>query len=135
MPKKRRSKPQSDNNIKTAAIKALIGSLVGLVTFFILTVIAAFVMWKTDADSSIYKYIMLLTGAVSGLTGGFTAVRPTRKNGVAVGALSALPAYLVIISVSLLVAKSELGIIGWILLAVELLFSAIGGIIAVNKRR
>lgn len=135
MPKKRRSKPQTADGIKTVIIKALIGSLVGLVVFFLLTALAAFILWKTDADGVIFKYIMLLVGAVSGLVGGFTAVRPTRKNGIAVGALSALPCYLIEILVSVLVAKNGIGTIGWILMIIQLVLSAVGGIIAVNKRK
>ena len=131
----RRSKPKSDNNIKTVALKTLIGSLVGLLAFFGLTALAAFIMWKIDADSSIFKYIMLLVGAVSGMAGGFAAVRPLRKNGIVVGALSALPSYLIIILISILIAKSGIAVIGWVLLIIELLFSAVGGIIAVNKRK
>lgn len=137
MQKKRRTKPkpQVSGDIKTVAIKALIGSLVGLVVFFILTALASFILWKNDADSEIFKYIMLIIGAVSAFIGGFVAVRPTRKNGIAVGALSALPSYLVIILISVLLSKSGVGAVGWVLLAVMILFSAIGGIVAVNKRK
>ncbi len=137
MQKKRRSKPkaQASSDIKTMAVKALIGSAVALVMFFALTALASFIMWKKDADTEIFKYIMLALGALAGFVGGFVAVRPVRKNGIAVGALSALPPYFVIILVSTLVAKSGVGIIGWILLGIMILFAAVGGIVAVNKRK
>lgn len=135
MLKKRRTKPQVSTDIKTVAIKALIGSAVGLVLFFALTALASFALWKADADSEVFKYIMLIIGAVAGFVGGFVAVRPTRKNGIAVGALSALPTYLAVILTSTLVSKSGVGVIGWVFLAVLVLFSAIGGIVAVNKRK
>lgn len=135
MPKRIRTKPQTGSDIKTVAVKALIGSLVGVILFFALTALASFILWKTDSDESIYKFVLLLIGAVASFTGGFVAVRPTRKNGIAVGALSALPVYLLEILASVLVSKSGIGVIGWIMLAVQILVAAIGGIIAVNKRK
>lgn len=135
MPKRIWTKPQTGSDIKTVAVKALIGSLVGVILFFALTALASFILWKTDSDESIYKFVLLLIGAVASFTGGFVAVRPTRKNGIAVGALSALPVYLIEILASVLVSKSGIGVIGWIMLAVQILVAAIGGIIAVNKRK
>ncbi len=137
MQKKRRSKPktQSGGDIKTTAIKALTGSAVSLILFFALTALMSLILWKKDSDTEIFKYVMLAVGAVSGFIGGFAAVRPTRKNGIAVGALSALPPYFIIILVSALIAENGVSLIGWLLLGVMILFSAVGGIIAVNKRK
>lgn len=135
MPKKRRTKPQAGSDIKTVIIKALTGSLVGIILFFALNALASLILWKADTDESVYKFVSLVIGAVTAFVCGFVAVRPTRKNGVAVGALSVLPVYLFEIIASVLVSRSGIGLIGWILLAVQLLFSAIGGIIAVNKRK
>ncbi len=134
MPEKRRIKPQM-NDIRTVAIKTLTGSLVGLVIFFLLTAVATAVLWKTDADSEMYKYILLVIGAISAFVCGFVAVRPVRKNGIVFGALSVLPTYLITIIVSMLISKSGIGLFGWILLGIQILFAAIGGIIAVNKRK
>lgn len=134
MPEKRRIKPQM-NDIRTVAIKTLTGSLVGLVIFFLLTAVATAVLWKTDADSEMYKYILLVIGAISAFICGFVAVRPVRKNGIVFGALSVLPTYLITIIVSMLISKSGIGLFGLILLGIQILFAAIGGIIAVNKRK
>ena len=134
MPEKRRTKPQI-NDMKAMVIKTLTGSLVGLAVFFLLAAAAAAVLLKTDADGEIYKYILLSVGAVAAFICGFAAVRPVRKNGIVFGALSVLPMYLVIILASILISKSGIGLIGWVLLGVQLLFAAIGGIIAVNKRK
>lgn len=135
MPEKRRKKPQTVSGVKTVIAKTLIGSLLGAVMFFVLTALASLILWKTDADESIYKFISLIIGAVSAFTGGFAGVRPVRKNGIAFGALSVLPVYLAEILAGVLVSKGGIGLIGWIMLAVQLLFSAVGGIIAVNKRK
>lgn len=134
MPEKRRTKPQM-NNLKTVIAKTLTGSLAGLVLFFLLTAISSAILWKTDADSEIYKYIILAVGGVSALVCGFIAVRPVRKNGIVFGALSVLPFFLITIVISMLISKSGVGLFGWILLGIQLVLSAIGGIIAVNKRK
>ncbi len=135
MPEKRRTKPQREGDIGTVAIKTLIGSLVGALLFFLLTALVAVILWKTDADSEIYKYVMLFIGAISAFVCGFVAVRPIRKDGIIIGILSVLPVYIVTVIVSSLIGRSGVGIIGWILLAIQIILSAIGGIIAVNKRK
>lgn len=136
MQKKRRTKASAAvNDTKNIIIKILIGSGVGIAVFFALTVLAAFILLKNDSDMNIYKYIILLTGAVSGFLSGFVAVRPMRKNGIAFGAVSALPVYLVAIIVSIILSRSGIGLIGWILLALMVIFSAVGGVVAVNKRK
>ena len=135
MPEKRRTKPQTGRSIRTEAVRVLVGSLTGIAVYFVLTAVASLILWKADTDESLYKFIMLLVGAAAAFAGGFAAVRPVRKNGIIVGALSVLPVYAVELVVSLLVSKSGIGIIGWILLAIQLTVAAVGGIIAVNKRK
>lgn len=136
MQKKKRAKATASvNDTKNIIIKILIGSGVGAVAFFALTALSAVILLKNDSDLPVYKYIMLLTGAVSGFLSGFVAVRPLRKNGIAFGSVSALPIYLIAVIVSVLIARSGIGLIGWILFAVMVLFAAAGGIVAVNKRK
>lgn len=135
MPEKRRTKPQTGRSIRTEVVRVLIGSLTGIAVYFVLTAVASLILWKADTDESLYKFIMLLVGAAAAFAGGFVAVRPVRKNGIIVGALSVLPVYAVELVVSLLVSKSGIGVIGWILLAIQLTVAAVGGIIAVNKRK
>ncbi|MBR5262840.1 MAG: TIGR04086 family membrane protein [Clostridia bacterium] len=135
MPEKRRTKPQTGRSIRIEVVRVLIGSLTGIAVYFVLTAVASLILWKADTDESLYKFIMLLVGAAAAFAGGFAAVRPVRKNGIIVGALSVLPVYAVELVVSLLVSKSGIGIIGWILLAIQLTVAAVGGIIAVNKRK
>lgn len=134
MPKKRKAKPQN-NSVKNIAIKTAIGSAISLILFFSLAAVSAFILWKNDADTASFKYILFAIGAVSGFLGGFTAVRPIRKNGIVLGAVSSLLPCIVAIGISALIAKGFLSATGWIFIAVNVLFSAIGGIIAVNKRK
>lgn len=136
MHKKRRTKAKAkDSSLKNIAKKTAIGSVASLLSFFALMALAALILWKNDSDTASFKYIVSAIGAVSGFLGGFIAVRPVRKNGIAFGALSALVPCVLILAVSALLTKSPISIAGWIFIAVNILFSAIGGIVAVNKRK
>lgn len=136
MRKKRKTKSKVQNTTaKNIVIKTAIGSGVSLVVFFLLALLAGFVLWKNDADINYFKYVIFALSAVSGFIGGFVAVRPVRKNGIAFGALSSVVPCAVIILASVLVAKSSVSVTGWIFIALYILFSAIGGIVAVNKRK
>lgn len=136
MHKKRKTKSKVQNTTaKNIAIKTAIGSGVSLVVFFLLALLAGFVLWKNDADTNSFKYIIFALSAVSGFIGGFVAVRPIRKNGIAFGALSSVVPCAIIILISVLIAKSSVSVTGWIFIALYILFSAIGGIVAVNKRK
>lgn len=136
MRKKRKTKSKVQNTTaKNIAIKTAIGSGVSLVVFFLLALLAGFVLWKNDADINSFKYVIFALSAVSGFIGGFVAVRPVRKNGIAFGALSSVVPCAIIILISVLIAKSSVSVTGWIFIALYILFSAIGGIVAVNKRK
>ena len=136
MRKKRKTKSKVQNTTaKNIVIKTAIGSGVSLVVFFLLALLAGFVLWKNDADINSFKYVIFALSVVSGFIGGFVAVRPVRKNGIAFGALSSVVPCAVIILASVLIAKSSVAITGWIFIALYILFSAIGGIVAVNKRK
>ena len=136
MHKKRRSKSKAkDSSVKNIAIKTAIGSAVSLISFFALVAVAAFVLWKNDSDTASFKYIISVIGALSGFLGGFVAVRPVRKNGIAFGALSALIPCALIILASALIAKGSISAAGWVFIAVNVIFAVVGGIVAVNKRK
>ncbi|MBP3441331.1 MAG: TIGR04086 family membrane protein [Clostridia bacterium] len=136
MHKKKRTKAKSHNQtLKNYVLKTAIGSAVGMGVFFLFALAAAFVLWKKDADTSSFKYVMFALAALSGFIGGFTAVRPVREKGLIFGALSALPTCVVLTAVSMLISKNGLAVTGWIFIVLDILFAAIGGIVAVNKRK
>ena len=104
MKKKRKKKSASQNNsVKNMIIKILIGSAVGAAVFFALSLLASLILWKNDSAPSAYGYVIIAIGALAGFIGGFTAVRPTRKNGIVVGMLSAIVPCSVILPASVLI--------------------------------
>lgn len=133
---KRKSKGGGANaDLRTIIIRCLTGAIIGTVTFFAILVLMSFIALKADLSDSLYKYLVLADGAVSGFVCGFATVRPIRKNGIIFGAVSALPMFIITALTAFLTSNSGLGAIGWILAGVMIIFSAIGGILAVNKRK
>lgn len=133
--RKRKSAQQGNADLRTVIVKTLIGSVIGAVMFFLLVALMSLIVLKADMSQSPYKYMILGAGMISGFICGFAAVRPVRKNGIVVGALSALPMYLLAVTLATLNSRTGIGVIGWILLGVMIVFAAIGGILAVNKRK
>lgn len=70
----------------------------------------------------------------TGFIGGFFAVKPTRRNGIVIGALSAVPAFMLIFLVTSIISHTGISATGWIAAAITVIFSAVGGIICANKR-
>ena len=135
MPKsKRKLSAKESPALLQTAIKTLIGSLVDIIIYFALTAVFSLISLKTDAKSDYFRYMIFFISAMSGLVGGFAAVKPIRKNGILIGAVSAAPAFLIIFLVSSIISRTGISITGWVAAAIMTLFSAIGGIISVNKK-
>lgn len=116
-------------------IKSLTGSAVGAAVFFALIALSSLIALRADMSQKILPVFVLVSGAVAGLVCGFTAVRPVGKNGLLLGAAASVLPYLIIIVISVCISHSGLGNYGWILLAVLVIASALGGVLAVNKRK
>ena len=135
MPKsKRKLSAKESPALLQTAIKTLIGSLVNIIIYFALTAVFSLISLKTDAKSDYFRYMIFFISAMSGLVGGFAAVKPIRKNGILIGAVSAAPAFLIIFLVSSIISRTGISITGWVAAAIMTLFSAIGGIISAKKR-
>lgn len=136
MPKKRKRKPSKEAaDPINISIKALIGSLVNIIIFFALSAAFSFICLKADLDEALLKYFVFAAAAISGLIGGFTAVRPIRKNGLLIGGACALPAFLIIFLISSILSRTGIAVSGWIAALIMTLASALGGILSANRRK
>lgn len=136
MPKNRRRKPVAEvTDIRSIIIKILIGSALNIILFAALCAVCSLVCLKADIDSSYYKYLIFLISAVSGFFGGFKALGSVRRNGLLLGTLSALPSFLIIFLVSSIISRTGMAVSGLIAAVIMTVFSAVGGIMSVNKRR
>lgn len=129
-------KAKSDNpTLIKFTVQALVGSLFNIIIFFSLVAVLSLICLKIDCKTAIYKYFVFFISAISGFVGGLIAVKPFRKNGLIIGALSSVPAFIIIFLISSIISTTGIGVFGFISAIVMTLFSAIGGIISVNKRK
>lgn len=132
----KRKKATADKiDLVSITVRILVGSLLSVICYFVLAAIFSLISYKTDFDSSIYRYFVLFSGAVAGIIGGYFAVRKIRKNGIIIGAVSAIPAFFIIFLISSVISRTGISTVGWITAGIMTLFSAIGGIISANKRK
>lgn len=136
MPKNKRRKPKAEStNLRSIILKILVGSALNVILYSALCVIFSLVSLKADFDLSMYKYFIFAISAVSGFFGGFKSVGAIRKNGLLFGALSALPALLIIFLVASIISRTGIAVSGRISAIIMTVFSALGGIVSANKRR
>ncbi len=110
------------------------GSLINCLVFVILSFVFALLILKINIDKSNYFILLLLSAAISGSAGGFSAVRKNRENGLVYGAVSSvIPSILLIAAMS--VAFSGFTGLELIPAAVSLAAGAVGGIAAVNMKK
>ncbi len=122
-------------DMKSIIIKILLGSAFNIIIFALMCAVCSLICLKADIDSGYYKYLIFVIAAVSGFFGGFKAVSSVRRNGLLLGALSALPSFLIIFLISSIISRTGMAVSGLIAAVIMTVFSAVGGIMSVNKRR
>ncbi len=132
---KRRKPTASATNLTGVLVSVLLGSLLNIIIYAALCAVASFVCLKADLGTEFNKYFIFFIVGVSGFFGGLKAVRSVGRNGLMLGAVSALPAFLIIFLVSSIISRTGIACTGWIAAGVMTFFSAVGGIVGVNKRR
>lgn len=134
MSAKSKTARRDEKQLSSPYVKIIIGSSAGCVLCFILIALAAVMALKSGLSSSVYMPLGMFFGALSAFLGGFIAVRPIKQRGALYGALSGLLQSL-ICSVILFVANGYTAGNGiFILSAIIILCSALGGIAAVNLK-
>lgn len=127
---------RSGNESNSSGInRILISSAIGSVMFFAFISIFSFLALKSDVFSqSLYMPLGLFCGALSSFVSGFIAVRPVRKNGFSTGAISGFAQALICSAAVFFINGNNAGTGIFILMAVMISLSAIGGISAVNLK-
>ncbi len=129
--KSSRSKESESLNFKNI----IISSIIGLILFFLIISFFSFAVLKTDLlNKSSYMPVGLLSAAISAFISGFLSVRKTKKNGVLFGSLTGLLQALVTSLSAFFINNRNSGTGIFILIAVFVLFGAIGGVSAVNLK-
>ena len=115
--------------------RIMISSVIGSVMFFALISLFSVLALKSDVLSrDLYMPLGLFCGAVSSFVCGFIAVRPVRINGFATGAISGFSQAVICSAAVFFINGNNAGAGIFILMAVMIAVSSIGGISAVNLK-
>lgn len=131
--KHRKTKPAQNSGIIFIIKKVLIASVIGAAVFFILSAAAAFIVYKKDAEPSCFNVIVPVLSGISGIICGIAAILPVKRNGLIIGMASAMPAFFIVIAVSLIINRAPVSNIGWASMGTMILCGGIGGILG-NKK-
>ena len=117
-------------------LKSLItGMLCGIAVITILTLLFAFILVISGTyPTDIINYISLVFLAVGGLSGGYIAARLNKAAGLAVGALTGLIIFLIILIVGLAQSTGTITLFTLYKFLLLVIFSALGGVLGVNKQ-
>lgn len=132
--KKRRNNKFSSAN-KSKLRNFAFSSLVTVLIYILLILIAAFACYKADISKDKYYLIMLVISCVSSIIGGFRTTRLNKEKGLISGIFGALPIMLMTLIFALLFNNGILGITILIPLLITLVSGAVSGAVAINLRR
>lgn len=131
------TKDKSRKKIKVSASykKTMINFISPLLIHFSLTIITCLVMFVTDMNIQSNYFIVILPLAFSYLASSYFVGKQIRKNGIFVGNIyNILPTVIYIIT-SLSLNSFNFDYRLFLIIALHLAISSIGGIIAVNSRQ
>lgn len=128
---KKRTATAEKNEFKTY----LISALKGLILFFALFVLSAFICYKADAEHKYYYIIMIIICSVSSFFGGVFASGRMKEKGLICGFLGALPIIAVCLIASVIMGGFVPGVKLLVACLAMLLSGAVGGILTANMRR
>lgn len=115
-------------------VKIIIGAVSASVLYFvILAVFSAFAL-NSGMSASAYMPAGMAAGAITGFTGGFTAVRPIKEKGALCGLITGALQATVCSVVLFVVNGASAGNGIFILSALIVVFAIFGGISAVNLK-
>ncbi len=112
----------------------LIGSVAASLAFILISLAMSAVLLKTGAQQSTYLPLLMTVSFVSGLTGGYAAVRKKRKNGLVNGLLASLIP-LIFILLLITVANKGFNIFELVICVCCLFGSCLGSVLTVNIKR
>lgn len=113
----------------------IIGVLCSFALITILTLICSLVITITGKyPNGVIEYISLAFIGIGGLLGGYISARLNKSAGLAVGALTGLIVFIIILIVGLSQSVGTITILTIYKLLVTVVFSALGGVLGVNKK-
>lgn len=116
-------------------VKLAVCSLSSSVLFYILIALFSFLILKTSGNGSMYLFYGIGAGAVSGFISGFTALKLIKEKGLFYGALCGAGQSVICALIMFILNKGTAGNAVFILIAVMILMSSLGGLAGVNLKK
>ncbi len=114
--------------------KIIMGASAGSILYFVFLALFAVFALKSNVATSSYMPVGMVFGALAAFAGGFAAVKPLKKKGIAYGSLTGIVQALVCSTVLFVINKANAGTGIFILMALMVVAAAGGGIAAVNMK-
>ena len=132
-----KTKPKTKKTrVENSAINTFINvQIIAVILYIIIFITTSAVGLVADLSNNFDFIFTLISFAFCSFTTGFYAGLKIRQNGIASGIIYALPMNVIVILISLVFADFEVDYILAVTVAILLISSAVGGILAVNKRR
>ena len=108
--------------------------ILALIVYIVLFVAASIVALLVDSPDEYDSIIIISVMSLAALITGYYAGMKIRSNGLVIGVIYSLPVNALLLLISLISGNFQIGANFFISLFALIISSAIGGIIAVNKR-
>lgn len=126
--------PRREENKNNVFLHLFSGAVIGFVLFLLLIFVFTFLEFKGGFGNSLYLLFLMISAFVSAFVNGFVSVRPFKRCGAPYGAASGSIQALICFVLSFLINRAHAGKWAFILLALIIIASASGGILAANLR-
>ena len=128
-----REPKEAANDWKSLLKRILISTVLGALVFAALLLPAAVICLQLDLPPEFLPIIAIPLAGIAAAIAAYAAVRPVRKQGLMVGALTAAALYVVLLLASWMNIQGPLGLNAVLLLLTMLLGGALGGVASANK--
>lgn len=129
-------KSQNDGLFAKMAKAVISGTIIGAIMCMLMLIIVSFVFVKIQSvpETAVVPAAIFIACA-GAFVGGYFAARIRKSTGMAVGAISALLMFIILLLVGMLFMGDNFGVVSFLRMVLMLLSGAIGGVLGVNKRK
>ncbi len=122
--------------VKTMARAVIFGGLFGGIILILMLLLSAFIVLKMRTISQgIVFGASIISSCISSFFAGFISARILKERGMAVGALSSLLLFIIILITGTLFTADNVNLSTLMRLAAMILSGAFGGVLGVNKKK
>ncbi|MDD4698737.1 MAG: TIGR04086 family membrane protein [Oscillospiraceae bacterium] len=120
----------TENNIYKPIIW---GVVTGLISIFVVMILMAFVLTKSDFGESVSLTLATIAIAIGTFLGGFVSARLFKRRGLFIGLITGLLTFIILVIIALSTTDTAISSLFLIRLAVVAASSSLGGIFGVNS--